>query len=319
MGMVIKFNNLFEFLKLNPTEKDCVNHLEEIIWQGKTPTSPHDPNSKVYKCADKKTSGKYPAKYSKYKCKNTGKYFNVKTGTIFENSNIPLKKWFLAMCIFSPHKKSINSYQLAKFIGITQKSGWFVLHRLRFGNCSIFNKVMLGNIVEIDETFIGGKNKNRHRDKKVPHSQGRSLNDKITVWGAVERNGNVIAQVVSDTSQNTLEPLIKASIKENATINTDEWKAYNDLHKWFNHQRVNHGIRQYVNGVITTNSIESFWAIVKRIIYGTYHHISKKHAQKYIDEIVFRYNTRKYRDEERFNLMLSSMVDKRLTYQQLIS
>src|SRR5438874_8925962 len=99
--MVIRFNNLYEFSKLNLTEQDCVNHLEEVIWDGKLPTSPFDPTSKVYKCADKETSGKYPAKYSRYKCKNTGKYFNVRTGTILENSNIPLSKWFLAFYIYS--------------------------------------------------------------------------------------------------------------------------------------------------------------------------------------------------------------------------
>jgi len=315
---MIKFKSLYEFLKLNPSEQECVNHLEEIIWGGKLPTSPFDPASKVYKCADKETSGKYPAKYSRYRCKNTGRYFTVKTRTIFENSNIPLSKWFLADCIFSPHKKGISSYQLKKFIGITQKSAWFVLKRLRHARKTSLFKDVLKNFVEIDETFIGGKNKNRHRDKKVPNSQGRSWNKKIPVWGAIERNGNLIAQVVPNTSQNTLEPIIKANIKKNATIYSDEWKAYKDLSKWFNHKQVNHGIKQYVNGKATTNSIESIWAIVKRTIYGTYHHISNKHAQKYIDEIVFRHNTRKYSDEERFNLMLLSSVGKRLTYQQLI-
>src|SRR6266540_4414947 len=121
--MMIKFKNLYEFLKLNPTEKECINHLEEIIWDGKVPISPFDPTSKVIKCADQITKSKHPVKYTRYKCINANRYFNVKTRTILENSNIPLKKWFLAMCIFSPHKKSINSYQLAKFIEVTQKSG----------------------------------------------------------------------------------------------------------------------------------------------------------------------------------------------------
>lgn len=169
----------------------------------------------------------------------------------------------------------------------------------------------------MDETFIGGKNKNRHWNKKVPHSQGRSLSDKIPVWGAKERNGNLVARVVSDTSQNTLEPIIKATIKESSSVYTDEWKAYNGLHETFNHQWVNHGIKQYVNGTATTNSIESVWAILKRVIYGTYHHTSRKHAQKYLDEIVFRHNTRKYNEQDRFNLVLSSIAGKRLTYKQL--
>ncbi|RHZ35620.1 Transposase [endosymbiont GvMRE of Glomus versiforme] len=199
----MKFKSLYEFSKFNPSEQDCIKHLEEVIWERKPPISPLDPTSKVYKCTDKKVGGKYPAKYSRYKCKNTGRYFNVKTGTILENSNIPLSKWFLAYYVFSFHKKGISSYQLVKFLGITQKSAWFVLHRLRVGSeCSIF-RIMLENNVEIDETFIGGKNKNRHKNKKVPNSQGRSLNDKIAVLGARGRNGNLMAWKFSDTKKST--------------------------------------------------------------------------------------------------------------------
>jgi len=155
-GGKIKKNNMSEFKNLSDLttnlspEQEFINCFEKLRWNGKI-ISPFDPTSKVYKC-----------KNNKYKCKNTGKYFNVKTGTALENSNIPLRKWFLALSLFSSHKKGISSYQLARYIGITQKSAWFVLHRLRLGFfCPTF-EVALKNSVEIDETFIGGKNKNRH-------------------------------------------------------------------------------------------------------------------------------------------------------------
>jgi len=302
-----QFKSLFEFLKSNPTEQDCIDYYEQLRWKGELPISPYDPTSKVYKCKD-----------NKYKCKNTDKYFNVRTGTVFRNSNISLQKWFWALYLYSSHKKGISSYQLHRDIGITQKTAWFMLHRLRhISDCATF-KEMLKDFIEIDETFIGGKNKNRHWDKKVPHSQGRSCKDKMPIWGAIS-SGILITEVVPNTQQKTLEPIIRKHVKEGSTINTDEWKAYNNLHKWFNHQRVNHGAKQYVNGKASTNSIESAWACFKRGIYGTYHQVSRKHLPKYVAEFTFRFNTRKYKEQDRLDLVLLSSVGKSLSYRELIS
>jgi hypothetical protein len=175
------------------------------------PTSPFDPASIVYPCAN-----------NKYKCKNTGKYFTAKSTTIFRNSKISLRTWFYALYKLAISKKGISSHQLAKDAGITQKSAWFVLQRLRYTFQSPIFETMLEGIVEIDETFIGGKNKNRHRNKKVPHCQGRNLKDKMPVWGAIGRGGNLIAKEVLNTQQKTLEPIIKASIREGSTIYSDE-------------------------------------------------------------------------------------------------
>jgi transposase-like protein len=173
--------------------------------------------------------------------------------------------------------------------------------------------------VEIDETFIGGKNKNRHKDKKFPNSQGRSWTDKIPVLGLLERGGNLIAQVVSNTRQNTLEPIIRANIKKGSDVYTDEWYRHSNLSKKFNHQIVNHSAKQYVNGKVSTNAIENRWSHLKRMIIGIYYWISKKHAQKYVDEFTFRSNTKKYNVHDRFDSVLLSTINKRLTYQQLIS
>jgi len=305
-SMMKKFKSILGLLKVLPSEQACIKHFEKLRWNGII-ISPYDPNSKVYKCAN-----------NRYKCKNTGKYFNVKTGTVFESSKIPLRDWFYVLYIFVNHKEGISSHQLARDMKITQKSTWFMLHRLRLGfECPIF-KTMLKGIVEMNETFIGGKNKNRHWDKKAPRCQGRNWKDKIPVWGAIERGGNLIVKAVPNTQRKTLEKVIRENIKEGSTVNTDEYKVYNNLHKWFKHQRINHSAKQYAKGDVSVNAIESFWNFPKRGIYGTYYHISRKHAQKYMDEFALRFNARKYNGEDRFNLVLSSVVGKRLTYQQLI-
>ena len=304
--MIPQFNSIIDLLKAFPTEEDCVNHLEKLRWNGYV-ISPFDNTSKVYKCSN-----------NKYKCKNTGKYFNVRTNTVFDNTKIPLQKWFLALYVFSSHKKGVSSHQLAKDISVTQKSAWFLLHRLRYAfEHPNFNAV-LNNDVEIDETFIGGKNKNRHFDKKVENSQGRSCKDKTPVLGMIERNGNIIAKVVEDTKQKTIEPIIFNNVNNGANVYTDEWMAYNNLHKIFTHKRVNHGAKEYVNAMAYTNNIECFWSHLKRGIDGIYHWISKDHLQSYVDEFTLRFNTRKFSTQSRFDLVLSTAVTKRLTYKELI-
>lgn len=304
-----KFKSLFNLLNSSPTEQDCIDYFKERRWNNKV-VSPFDPTSQVYECAN-----------NRYRCKNTNKYFNVKTKTVFENSKIPLLKWFWALYFLSSNKKGISSCQLAEHVSIsvTQKTAWFMLHRLRRAfKCSLFN-TMLGNNVEADETYLGGSNSNRHWNKKVPNSQGRSWKDKIPVLVIIERGGNVIAQVVPNVRQDILEPIIRTNVKKGSNVYTDEWFAYNGLKKWFNHQIVNHRIKQYVNGEASTNSAENFNSCLKRGIDGTYHHVSRKHTQKYVNEVVLRYNTRKYNQSERFDLVLLSSVGKRLTYQELIS
>jgi transposase-like protein len=331
--MLPEFKSIFDLLKAFPTEQDCINHLEKIRWNGVI-VSPFDETSKVYKCAN-----------NKYKCKNTGKYFNVRTNTIFDNTKIPLQKWFLALYVFSSHKKGISSHQLAKDISVTQKSAWFLLHRLRYAFEHPNFKAVIGedNGVEIDETFIGGKNKNRHKDKKVENSQGRSCIDKTPVLGMLERTESitverphkvikgkmvsekvvlkrsvVICQVVANTKQETVKPIINTTITKGASVYTDEWSAYNNLHKNFNHERVNHGAKEFVNGMAYTNNLEGFWSHLKRGIDGIYHWVSKDHLQSYVNEFTLRYNTRSQTTQNRFDLVLSSVAGKRLTYESLI-
>jgi transposase-like protein len=230
---------------------------------------------------------------------------------------MPLQKWFLAIWLVTSHKKGISSLQLGRDLDITQKSAWFMLQRIRkcFG---IDNDVQLSNEVEVDETYVGGKNKNRHANKKFKNSQGRSAKDKTPVVGMVERGGKVTARTVENVKSVTLTAEIIRNVKESATLYSDEWLGYKGVSRIYDHSIVKHNQGQYVNGRVHTNTIEGFWSLLKRGIFGIYHFTSKKHLQMYVDEFVFRYNTRKHTENERFNLLLCN-IENRITYKELIN
>ena len=218
----IEFKSVRELLEAFPDEQSCINHLETLRWNGNI-ISPFDKTSKVYKCKD-----------NKYRCKNTGKYFNVRTSTLFDNTKVELRTWFLAIYLITGHKKGVSSLQLGRDLNVTQKTAWFMLQRIR--NCfGIENTHTLDNEVECDETYLGGKNKNRHADKKVECSQGRSIKDKAPVLGMVERDGKLIARTVENTKGETLTPEIVKSVKETARVYTDEWLGYRSLQRVYDH------------------------------------------------------------------------------------
>ena len=307
-------NSVFELFETFPTEQSCIEHLEQLRWNGNV-VSPFDASSVVYKCKD-----------NKYRCKNTGKYFNVKTNTLFDSTKIPLQKWFAAIWLVTCHKRGISSIQLSRDIGVTQKTAWFMLHRIRraFGISNDENDE-IGGEVEVDETFIGGKNKNRHKDKKVEKCQGRSFKDKVPVFGMIQRGGILIAKVVSDTKAATLCKVIIEYVSVGSTIYTDGW-GYGNVKDDYIQRSVDHGRGFYGTTLVSehgelisvnTNSIENAWTHLKRMIVGTYYKMSKKHLQSYIDEFVFRFNTRKFTASQRFNLLLGNLKC-RLTYKELI-
>ena len=307
------FKNLKELVNYFSDEKVARQHLEEQRWGGNT-TCPHCGTAKPYALSDEKT----------YKCANKEcrKKFTVTVGTIFENTKLPLSTWFAAIYLCTAHKKGISSCQLARDLGITQKAAWFVLHRVRE---MLTEKApfMLENEVEVDETFVGGKEKNKHASKKIKNltgtaPRGRSLAGKTPVLGILERDGKVYAVPVKDTSAKTIQPIMVDVVRPGSTLYTDEWQGYKGLSVKYDHRVVQHGKGEYVVGVVHTNGIEGFWAGLKRGIVGIYHQVSAKHLHRYCNEFSYRYNTRKDIDTERFNVSLTRL-EGRLTYKALIA
>lgn len=299
-----KFNSIIEITQLFRDEAICIEYLELMRWSDGV-VSPFDSTSKVYKC-----------KNGKYRCKNTGKYFNVKTGTLFDNTKIPLQKWFLAIWLVTSHKKGVSSLQLSRDIDVTQKSSWFMIKRIQ--NCfGVENNNILDGDCEADESYIHGKNKNRHAHKKIKDSQGRSPKGKAIVFGTIQRGGKLNARKVSDVRAQTLTKEIIQDIKSSANLYTDEWLGYNSVNKIYNHFIVKHNAGEYVRGDAHTNTIEGVWSILKRVIFGIHHSVSKKHLQLYIDSVVFRYNTRKLSEQAKINILLQN-TSYRLKYDDLI-
>lgn len=241
---------------------------------------------------------------------------------MYENTKLPLQKWFLAVWLITCHKKGISSTQLARDIGVTQKTAWFLSHRIR-ACLGVENYNELSDIVEADESFYGGKNGNRHANKKVKNSQGRSCKDKTPVLGLVQRNGKLTAVVTKDTSPEAIQPLIRRFVRPETVFISDDWKAYKGLGDNYLHYTVKHSDRGFKNppeydSEVHTNNIEGAWKIMKNSLRDMYNSVSKKHLQWYVDEFVYRYNMRKVTDEQKFNHLLRNS-NVRTKYQVLVA
>ncbi len=303
-----KFNTLIEVMKYFSDEKICLQHLKEMRWKDGI-YCPHCGYEKIYSFSDDK----------RYKCSLCRKQFTAKVGSIFDNSKIPLQKWFVAIYLITSHKKGISSLQLGRDLGITQKSAWFILHRLRYASQTKAFNAPLQNTVEADETYIGGKEKNKHKDKKTENTQGRSLATKTPVLAVVERNGNVKAAKTSAVDGKEIGKFITNNVVLGSNLMTDEYRIYRQIQWLYKHNFVKHGEGQYVVGDCHTNTVEGFFSLLKRGIVGIYHFVSAKHLNNYLNEFTFRYNSKDYTEENRFNLLLESCDAKRLTYENLIS
>lgn len=306
------FKSVIELVKAFPNEQVCIDHLEQLRWNGVV-VSPFDETSKVYKCAG-----------NKYKCKNTGKYFNVRTATLFDNTKIELQTWFVAIYLLTGHKKGISSLQLSRDLNVTQKTAWFMAQRIR--NCFGINDTDNedgkvgggGQIVEVDETYVGGKMKNMTHKKRKEIGQKGANNNKHMVMGYLVRGGKLRLQSVTDKT--AILKSVLENVSNDSVLITDLSASYTKANRYYlAHETTDHAKKEYVReGIIHTNSIEGVFSMFDRMVIGTYHYLSPKHMQKYANELSFRFNTRTSTECERFNLMLANCTN-RLTYNRLIN
>lgn len=296
----------YEFFQQFPDEQAAIDCIESRRWPD---------GVRCAYCNSEKTK-RISNRPQYHQCNACRKQFTVRTGTIFERSHIPLHKWMYAMYLLQTARKGISSLQLSKELGITQKSSWFLLHRLREA-CDI-EAVRMDGEVEVDETYVGGKERNKHESKKL--KAGRGTVGKQAVLGMREREGRVKAKPIDDTSSQTIQQEIHENVEEGATLYTDEHCAYQGL-EGYEHQSVKHSAKEYVNQMAHTNGIESVWAVLKRGYNGVYHHWSKKHMRRYVNEFVFRLNEGNVRNHTmvRLNHLINNAIGKRLTYEELIA
>lgn len=247
-----------------------------------------------------------------WKCKDCRKQFSAKVGTIFEDSPISLGKWLSAIWLTANAKNGVSSCEVARSLGVTQKTAWFMVHRIREAmQTGSFRK--LSGIVEADETFVGGRfDKRRHSG--VRHGTG--ADHKTPVFGVVERGGNVVAHSLPSIHASVIREAIQATVEPGANVYTDGFSAYRKLGESYKHSYIDHG-STYVRGTVHTNNIENFWCLFKRSIKGTWVRPSPKHLDRYATDQAFRYNMRKLTDSERFVVLAFQARDRRITYQQL--
>jgi transposase-like protein len=286
---------------------NCLNYMVARRW----------PNGVVCPTCGR-TDVSFLANQRKWQCKSahTRRQFTIKAGTIFEDSPLGLDKWLTAVWMITNCKNGVSSYEIHRAIGVTQKTAWFMLHRVRVAmQTGSFEKKM-GGQVEADETYIGGLARNMHRSEHSRKVLGTGGAGKVAVMGLLERDGKVRAKVIGNASQLTLHAEVRNNVEAGAELFTDGWKGYSGLHQDYVHQVIDHA-EKYVDGQIHTNGIENFWSLLKRGLKGTYVSVEPFHLFRYLDEQVFRFNERKGKDGDRFHKVTGQTVGKRLTYNEL--
>lgn len=292
-------------------EMVAVKFLEHLRWgNGDNHHCPRCGDNDVYMVMDRNDSGKRNSDY-RWRCRSCGKYYTVRTGTVMEDSRVPARHWCLAFWRVCSSKKGISAKQIQRETGLSYKSALFLMHRVRFALSDMTGCKLTGT-VEVDETYIGGKP--RRGDKK--RKRGRGCPKSIVV-GLVQRDGDVRARVIPNVTAKTLKSAILEHVDKKSKIMTDEWPAYRGLNReYIDHQTVHHGRGEYSRGEVFTNTAESFFALLKRGVYGTFHAVSSKHLHRYVSEFEFRWNTRQDDDGDRVSKAILSSEGKRLMYRK---
>ncbi len=257
------------------------------------------------------------AKHNRWQCAShhPRRQFTLKTGTIFEDSPLGLDKWLVAMWQVVNCKNGVSSYEIHRAIGVTQKTAWFMDHRIRLA-LGIDSSDKLSGEVEVDETFVGGLARNMHAEKRARKIHGTGGKDKTPVMGLLERGGKVRASVIADRKRKTLQGMVRQHVADGSALYTDALASYDGLQSDYMHQVVDHAI-EYVRGCVHTNGLENFWSLLKRGIKGTYVSIEPFHLFRYVDEQAYKYNHRSLADSERFSMAVAGIVGKRVTYDEL--
>ncbi len=260
-----------------------------------------------------------------YKCneEHPRQKFSLKVGTVFEDSPIPLEKWLPAVWLLATCKNGVSSYEISRALGVTQKTAWFMLHRIRLAmqSKSFMKLGGSGAAVEVDETFIGGKSRNMHRDRRIKIGVREHNYGKTVVMGLLERGGDVAAQIIPRRKAPIVQKIVRELVEPGSTVMTDDFNGYLGIAPEYEHQVVNH-LEQYVRGNVHTQGIENFWSLLKRSLGGTYVSVEPFHLFRYVDEQVFRYNNRATKktpmtDADRFIMAMSQIVGRRLTYAEV--
>jgi transposase-like protein len=293
---------LLEAIKYFADENVCVQTLSALRWPDGVIPCP------VCGC----TENYYLGTRRVWKCKGCSKQFSIKVGTIFEDSPISLSKWLPAVWMICGAKNGISSYELHRAIGVTQKTAWFMLHRIRLAMQN--GSMILSGEVEADESYIGGKARNMHASKRTRAKTGTM--GKVAVMGMLERGGKVVTRVIGNPTRQVLRDQILGTVDETAKLFTDGHSGYDGLGFYYQHQVIDHAT-EYVRGNVHTNGIENYWSLLKRTLSGTYVSVEPFHLFRYLDEQAFRYNERKDDDRGRFFKALAQITGRRVTYNEL--
>jgi transposase-like protein len=292
--------NIISTINRFPDQCTCIGYLEELRWQGK-PECPY--------CQSKHSTKR--AKSQRHICNGCNRSYSVLVGTVFESTKLPLPQWFLAISLMLNAKKGLSALQLSRDLGVNRKTGWYLQMRIRQAMQDDHDGSLFKGIVEVDETYLGGKKANHSKKKRQQRRDNKlqvtGMQDKQPVIGLLERDGRIKLQVVDKAHGKTIKPIIEQAVSTEATIVSDGFGGYAGLSKLFReHQVLNKDKEEYVRGEYHTNTIEGFWTLLKRGIYGQYHKVSARYLQSYLDEFTFKYNHRGNR--KMFDLLINKMA-----------